>query len=182
MTGVQTCALPIWLAIGAGLCFAKPALSADLSAPKLPKVEEAKPVNPLAGCFGEISGAGQFLAQGDREARPALGVGCTMKAGILIVGGGARYEIGGTSNAGSLWGRVGIPINKELATYALAEWRSPNMALASTGQLYLGAGIETNLFSDNITGFVEGSNAVGTLGRTTRDDVLVRAGIRVLVK
>ena len=160
------------------------ARAADLGKPStIEQIAAAKPYSPLAGCYGEISAAGQFLAAGDREAQGTLGHGCTVRTiGVVIVGGGARMDLGNAVNSGSIYGRLGMALNPHLDWYGLAEWKTPNWHLTSTGQLYLGAGLETNLFKDNVVGFIEGSHAIATIGSASRDDTLIRAGVRLLIK
>lgn len=168
--------------IGIGVAF-----SADLGGPKVVKVEPAPPApDPLAGCWGEASVAGQFAAAGEREASGALGVGCTMKAGVLVWGGGVRYGMGNSINSGEIFARLpGIALNKNLDFYPTIVWQTPNFSAMNTGQLLIGAGLETTIFKEGILGFIEATDSIAKIGSSkavSKDDLTFRVGTRILVK
>lgn len=167
----------VWAAV-------RPAQSADLGGKPatLEQIIDLNKAKPLSGCYADISTAGTFLAQGDRLATAALGAGCTTSvAGVIIVGGGFRADFG-SFTSGSFYGRVGVKPNLNLDVYGLAEWRAPDFKLANTGALYLGGGVETTLFSNNVSGFVEGTSSVAKMGSATKDDMTVRIGLRYWIQ
>lgn len=158
--------------------------AADLGAPprstRLPVV--VPDPHPLAGCFVEGSGAGTFLAAGDRVASLGIGAGCQASLGALILGGIVRGNVG-SLKAGSFAATMGIQVNPHVQLYGLTEWRTPDWALASTGQLYIGAGAETTISTpvtkDQLSAFVEGSTAIAKIGPSTPvSDIEVRVGLR----
>lgn len=138
---------------------------------------------PINGCYGEASTAGAFLSDGDRQSFGSLGAGCAVRAqGVMLVGVGTRANFG-DELLGSVYARVGIDINAHLVAYGLLELNSKDFKVLDTRALALGGGLETNLFSDNLTGFVESTTSVSTLGPSvSKDDVSVRVGIRYWLK
>ena len=62
-----------------GICLGVIGMGIAHGADGKPASPEQSAPSPLAGCYAELSGAGTFLAAGDRVASGALGAGCTAK-------------------------------------------------------------------------------------------------------
>lgn len=166
----------------AAVLLASAAHAADLGAPPAAAAPAAAPVILPPGCYAEFGADGQFLAKGAHEATGTVGAGCALTIrGNIVIGGGARIDagdVGKDSIAGSFYGRLGYKLNPNLALYGMTEWRAPNVALTSTGQLYLGAGVETTLISEYISLFAEGSEAAAKAGKEQTSDFQTRVGLR----
>lgn len=159
--------------------FARAEGVAPAPAPILPVVVPER--HPLAGCYGELSSSGQFLAAGDRIATGAVGAGCDIPLAYnAIIGGGTRLDIG-EGSSGSFHARLGFLINPHLMVYGLGEWRARDFRFATNGALYLGAGAETTIVVDSLSAFVEASQAVSKFGTdaNTIDDLQIRGGLRL---
>jgi len=158
-----------------------PATAADKGGPHatLEQILTAKP-SALSGCFVEAGLQGTFLAAGDRLANGSLGLGCDAKIGIGIIGGGIRGLFGETEGrGGSFYGKLGFALNPHVGLYGLIDWRIKDWKARDLGQLALGAGLETTLFRDGLSGFIEASTPVAKWGAgVTKDDVLTMAGLR----
>jgi hypothetical protein len=155
--------------------------SADKGGPHatLEQILTAKP-SALSGCYVEAGIAGTFLAAGDRTANGAFGAGCQVRLDRAFLGANIRGFFGeAETRGGSLGARLGFALNPNVDLYGLVDWRSQDFKLGSTGQLYAGAGLETTLFVNGLSGFVEASTAVSKWGAgTSRDDVATIIGLR----
>lgn len=160
---------------------ATPASAADKGGPPatLEQIIAAAP-KALSGCYAEAGLQGTFLAAGDRLANGVLGLGCDAKIGMGIIGGGIRGFFGETEGrGGSLYGKLGFALNPHVGLYGLIDWRIKDWKARDLGQLALGAGLETTLFWDGLSGFVEASTPIAKWGTgVTKDDVLTMAGLR----
>jgi hypothetical protein len=169
------------IAAAALLAWATPAPAADKGGPPatLEQIIAASP-SALRGCYVEAGLAGTFLAAGDRTANGALGGGCNLKIDRAFIGANIRGFFGeDQTRGGSLGARLGFALNPNVDLYGLVDWRAPDFKLGSVGQLYVGAGLETTLFVEGLSGFVEASTAVSKWGAgTSRDDVATIIGLR----
>lgn len=141
---------------------------------------KAQQAHPFAGCYGETSVAGTFLAQGSRDAQAGIGGGCDTKLGKALVGGGIRADFM-DFKSGSLFAKLGLEINPHTSIYALGVYGIPDWKVKSSGQFSLGAGSELSITSlvPNTSLFVEGTTAISKFGPlATKDDVAVRLGAR----
>jgi len=158
-----------------------PVTAADKGGPHatLEQILTAKP-SALSGCFVEAGLQGTFLAAGDRASNGALGAGCQLRIDRAFLGANIRGFFGeAETRGGSLGARLGFALNPNVDLYGLLDWRAPDFKLGSVGQLYAGAGLETTLFVDGLSGFVEASTAVSKWGAgTSRDDVATIIGLR----
>lgn len=159
-----------------------PAAAADKGSPPatLEQIINAPAPKALSGCYAEAGLQGTFLAQGDRLANGALGFGCDAKLGLGIIGGGFRAFFGESEGrGGSLYGKLGFALNPHVGLYGLVDWRIKDWKARDLGQLALGAGLETTLFRDGVSGFIEASTPIAKWGTgVTKDDVITMVGLR----
>jgi hypothetical protein len=132
----------------------------------------------LSGCFVETSATGTFLAAGNRTAAGGLGFGCDARLGLAVIGGGFRGDFAEAATSGTGYAKLGLAINPHLHAYGLLAWVAPDWKLKNVGQLHLGAGLETSVLFNGLSGFAEGSTAVSKVGTSDRNDVLIRLGLR----
>ncbi len=159
--------------------------AADLGKPAAPATFEQilamRDKQPLTGCYAETSVAGTYLRAGDRNAQGGIGGGCDIIVSGITMGTGIRADWGDVTT-GSVFAKLGIAVNANLALYGIAELRSLDWKIKDSGQLQLGAGVETSLsiISPSLSAFLEGTTSVSKFGPTaTKDDVLIRLGARV---
>lgn len=161
---------------------ATPATAADKGGPPatLEQLLTAPAPSALRGCYVEAGLAGTFLAAGDRTANGALGAGCQIRIDRAFLGANIRGFFGEEeTRGGSLGARLGFALNPNVDLYGLLDWRAADFKLGTAGQLYVGAGLETTIFLDGLSGFVEASTAVSKWGaNTSRDDVATIIGLR----
>lgn len=168
-------------AFAALIALVTPATAADKGGPPatLEQIIAATP-KALSGCYAEAGLQGTFLAQGDRLANGALGFGCDAKIGLGIIGGGFRAFFGESEGrGGSLYGKLGFALNPHVGLYGLIDWRIKDWKARDLGQLALGAGLETTLFRDGVSAFIEASTPIAKWGTgVTKDDVITMVGLR----
>tara|TARA_R110000868_G_scaffold317799_1_gene578593 strand:- start:461 stop:1003 length:543 start_codon:yes stop_codon:yes gene_type:complete len=162
-----------------------PVLGADKGAPPatLDDLLSLRAKAPLAGCYGELSMAGTFVAAGSRDAQAGVGGGCDRVVGNTIVGAGIRADFG-DFKSGSLFAKAGFTVNPNAAVYLLGTYAVNDWKLKYAGQFNLGAGAELSIASlvPNTNLFVEGTTAVSKFGPlATKDDVVVRFGARIRI-
>lgn len=171
----------IALIAAAFLALATPATAADKGGPPatLEQLINMKP-KALSGCFVEAGLAGTFLAAGDRAATGVIGMGCDAKLNVGIIGAGFRGHFGDNDVAGgSVYGKLGFALNPNVGLYGLIEWRVKDWRIKDVGQLHLGAGLETTLFVDGLSGFIEATTGVSKFGPgVAKDDIGTLVGLR----
>lgn len=138
----------------------------------------AMPPPSLGGCFVETSATGTFLAVGNRMAAGGFGFGCDTRQGLAVVGAGFRGDFMAGGTAGSAYGKIGLALNPHLHAYGLLAWVAPDWKLRNVGQLHVGAGVETSVLFNGLSGFAEGTTAVSSIGASEKNDVLIRLGLR----
>ena len=132
----------------------------------------------LSGCFVETSATGTFLAAGNRKAAGGVGFGCDTRLGLAVIGGGFRGDFAEAATAGTAYGKLGLALNPHLHAYGLLAWLAPDWKLKNVGQLHVGAGVETSVLFNGLSGFAEGSTSIAKAGISERNDVLIRLGLR----
>lgn len=162
-----------YLAAIAAILTAFQAQAADKGAPAtLDQIINLPSRQALSGCYVEVGGAGTFLAEGDRKASAALGLGCDFKIEKLFVIGTGIRGFTGDIDAGAFDVRLGMALNPNLTISGIASWRAKDWKINDVGQLYLGLGAETSLPVPGLSIAVEGTGAVSKFGAgATRDDV-----------
>ena len=138
----------------------------------------AMPPPSLGGCYVETSAAGTFLAAGNRMAAGGIGFGCDTRLGLAVVGGGLRGDFADAGTAGTIYGKLGLALNPHFHAYGLLAWTAPDWKVRNVGQLHLGAGVETSVLFNGLSGFIEGTTAVSKAGTSDRNDVVIRLGLR----
>lgn len=157
------------------MALAFPATAADKGGPAatLEQIINAPAPSMLRGCYVEAGLAGTFLAVGDRTANGALGGGCNARIDRVFIGANIRGFFGeAETRGGSLGARLGFALNPNVDIYGVLDWKAHDFKLGSAGQFFVGAGLETTVFVDGLSAFVEGSFAVSKWGNATKDDVV----------
>lgn len=132
----------------------------------------------LSRCYVETSVAGTFLRAGDREATGSIGGGCDFAVNDMVLGAGIRGDFGDIQS-GAAFVKLGYALNPHLTAYGLAAWVVPEWKIKDAGALHLGAGAETSVQAiKGLSLFAEASAAAAKTGTATRDDVLIRGGLR----
>jgi hypothetical protein len=168
------------LLLVSALAFAPVAHAADKGKPATLADIMALPERPASvSCYVETSVAGTFLRD-DRQASAGIGGGCDTRIAALILGGGIRADFSDFRDAGSIFARIGLPLNSGATVYGLAEWKMPGWSPKDTGQLAIGGGgeVKLDLLSPNMWLFSEATYAASKWGQTTADDVTGRLGLR----